>query len=219
MSLGTNIRRLRLAAGLRTQKACADLLDIPQPQLSDWENDRYASLELRNVLKLAKLFHCSVDELLAGVDSDYDRILWRDAAPAVETWPDIAVVAQGVARPERTLPNTRGEERPGIVGWLPRPADVDDPNAYAVRIRDESMRPAYRPNMIAIVSPEREVRDGDEVYVQLARGECWVRRARRVQDGYVLEPYNPACVACFAGHNEIGAMHVIVYSRRRGLER
>lgn len=44
VSLGQNIKRLRIAAGLSTQRALADRLHVPQPQVSDWENDRYGTL-------------------------------------------------------------------------------------------------------------------------------------------------------------------------------
>ena len=75
MSLGTNIRRLRSLAGLRTQTELAELLGVPQSQVAEWEHDRYACLAVSNLIKLAKAFHCSVDDLLAGVDPDYDRVL------------------------------------------------------------------------------------------------------------------------------------------------
>ena len=42
VSLGKNIKRLRTMVGLRTQKAFAELLGLPQSQVSDWENNRYA---------------------------------------------------------------------------------------------------------------------------------------------------------------------------------
>ena len=108
-----------MAAGLRTQKALAEQLGIPQPQLSDWENDRYAVLEIQNLIMLAKVFHCSVDALLAGVDRDYDRIAERGAgrAPTVVSWPDIAVVAEGDALPDGITRRMNAEtERRGRLG-------------------------------------------------------------------------------------------------------
>ena len=52
----------------------ASFYGIPQSQVSDWENNRYTVLEISTLIKLAKVFHCSVDELLAGVDPDYDVV-------------------------------------------------------------------------------------------------------------------------------------------------
>ena len=193
VSLGKNIKRLRTMVGLRTQKALTELLGIPQSQVSDWENNRYTVLEIYTLIKLAKVLHCSVDELLAGVDPDYDWIRQGGAVGAVpaERWPDIPVVAEGDTLPDGITWDERAQERPEVLWWLSRPGDLDDPKAYGIQIRGDSMLPAYRPNMIAIVSPELEVRAGDEVYVQLASGECLVR---------LLHTSRASCIPSFCQH-------------------
>lgn len=219
MSVGKNIKRLRTVMGLRTQKALADLLGAPQSQVSDWENDRSAAPEISSLIKLAKAFHCSVDELLSGVDPDYDRIREGGAAGAVPArpWTDIIpVVAEGDALPDGIAWEEREQARPAVLEWLSRPGDLVDPNAYGIRIRGDSMLPAFRPNMIAIVSPALAVRAGDEVYVELASGECLVRLLHTSRKGYILRPYNPAHHVRLVGQSEIEAMHVIVYSRSIG---
>ena len=217
MSVGKNIKQLRTVMGLR-QKAFAELLGTPQPQVSDWENDRFSVLDISSLIKLAKALHCSVDELLAGVDPDYDQIREGGAAGAVpaRTRSDIAVVAEGDALPDGIAWNEREQERPAVVGWLSRPGDLVDPNAYGIWIRGDSMLPAFRPNMIAIVSPALAVRDGDEVYVQLTSGECLVRLLHTSANGYILQPYSPAHHVRLVGQGKIEAMHVIVYSRSIG---
>ena len=101
------------------------------------------------------------------------------------------MIAEGDAFPARRV---RGQEPAEIVQRLPRPGDLQDPRAYGVRIRGDSMLPAHRPAMamVAIVSPRCRVRDGDEVYVHLVSGERLVRVVHTVEGGFVLEPYNPA---------------------------
>lgn len=71
-SVGSNIRRLREAAGYRTQGAFAKALRVPQSRLSDWENDRYGIPEPANLLKIATVLRISIDALLDGVDQAYD---------------------------------------------------------------------------------------------------------------------------------------------------
>ena len=224
VSLGQNIKRLRWEAGLQTQKALADLLGVPQPQVSDWENDRYAVLETLTLVKIAKGLRCSVDQLLAGIDPDYDRV--REAAVAaghqpanagspIEALADVPVVAEGETVPEGVTPADR--ERAGIAQWIQRPGDLRDPNAYGVQIRGDSMVPAHRPGSIAIVSPDRRVQDGDEVYVRFPSGECLVRLVYGIHGGYMLQTYNHAHPARFVKPKEIHSMHVILYSRRRDL--
>ena len=61
--------------------------------------------------------------------------------------------------------------------------------------RGDSMLPAHRPAMVAIVSPGCRVRDGDEVYAHLVSGERLVRVVHPVTGGFVLEPYNRAYTA------------------------
>ena len=82
VSLGQNIKRLRNVAGIPTQRALADRLHVPQPQVSDWENDRYGTLETQTLMKLAKVLRCSIDQLLDGVDPEYDKV--REAREAVD---------------------------------------------------------------------------------------------------------------------------------------
>ena len=224
MSVGRNNKRLRSAAGIQTQKELAHLLRVPQPQVSDWENDRYAVVETPTLLKIAKGLRCSVDQLLAGVDPDYDRVREARAAAdvalarvdfSVERPTEIPVVVEGDLSPEG-LTWTKGT-RPtaDIELWVSRPGDLLDPKAYGVRVSGDSMVPVHRPPMIAIVSPSRRMQSGDEVYVQLASGECLIKLAHRTRSGYVLESYNHAYPARVVNERDVMGMHVIVYSRRR----
>ena len=208
MSVGRNIKRLRLEAGIWTLRAFAQRLGVPDPQLSEWENDRYAMLSVPNLLRIAKALCCSVDDLLVGVDPEYDR-----ARRVVRAPPAMPVVVEGEASPGDRAPDDPGGQRSAALAWMPRPADISDPDAYAVRILSDSMVPAYRARMIAIVSPRCLVRDGDEVYVGLASGEWLVRLARPARRGCMLEPYNLTHPPRFADRQEILAMHVVVYSR------
>ena len=224
MSLGQNIKRLRVAAGISTQRALAERLHVPQPQVSDWENDRYGTLETPTLMKLAKVLRCTIDQLLNGVDPDYDQV--REAREAVDTEPgridygtdaagSIPLVAEGSAAPAGT-PWQKGALPPGeIERWIPRPRDVEDASAYGVHVRGDSMAPAYPPHTIAIVSPDRRLQDGDEAYVQLAPDERLIRLVRKTRGGYVLESYNHVYPARVVTRKDVLAMHVILYSRRR----
>ena len=223
MSLGQNIKRLRIAAGISTQRALSDRLHVPQPQVSDWENDRYGTLGTQTLMKLAKALRCSIDELLDGVDPDYDQV--REAREAIDVEPkridfgtdttrNIPVVAEGAAAPAGTA-WAKGAPPGDVEGWIPRPRDVADENAYAVRVRGDAMAPAYPPHTIAIVAPGRRVQDGDEAYVQLAPDERLIRLVRRTRGGYLLESYNHMYPARVVAQKDVLFMHVILYSRRR----
>ena len=224
MSVGQNIKRLRIAAGISTQRALADRLHVPQPQVSDWENDRYGILETNTLMKLAKVLRCTLDQLVNGVDPDYDQV--REAREAIDAEPrridyatdtagSIPLVAEGSAAPAGTAWQDDAPPPGEIERWIPRPRDVEDASAYGVHVRGDSMAPAYPPHTIAIVSPDRRVQDGDEAYVQLAPDERLIRLVRKTRGGYVLESYNHGYPARVVARKDLLSMHVILYSRRR----
>lgn len=73
-TIGENIRKLRVAAGYRHQGEFAKRVGVPQSRLSDWENDRYKTIDTPSLLKLAKAIGCPIGALLHGVDADYDVV-------------------------------------------------------------------------------------------------------------------------------------------------
>lgn len=129
---------------------------------------------------------------------------------------DIPVVAEGEATPNGSLFWTdEGVLKSDVEDRISRPRDVTDPKAYGVKVRGDSMLPVFRPGMTLIVSPNLPVHDGDEVYVQLLTGERLIKIARRVAGGWLLESTNPVYEPRFVKKSEIGAMHTVIYARRR----
>jgi transcriptional regulator with XRE-family HTH domain/SOS-response transcriptional repressor LexA len=53
--------------------------------------------------------------------------------------------------------------------YIAAPADLDDPNAFGVRVYGDSMEPRYHEGDVVIVSPAREVRSGDDCFVRYTR--------------------------------------------------
>jgi SOS-response transcriptional repressor LexA len=178
----------------------------------------------------ARWRNSSIDDLLEDVDPDYERMKARDPARAdVEDdivdvsgykKDDIPVIAEGDASPQPGLFWDDTGLKADVEDRISRPFDVRDPRAYGVRVRGDSMAPAYRPGMVLVISPNTPVRDGDEVYVQLLDGERLLKVARRMPGGWLLESINPAYEARFVKRSEIGAMHPVLWARRkRSLQR
>lgn len=65
--MGEEIKRRRIAAGL-SQKALAAKLGVAQSMVSCWETGENAP-NIKNAVALAKIFGCTVDDLLGG-DAD-----------------------------------------------------------------------------------------------------------------------------------------------------
>lgn len=72
-TFGDNVRRLREAVGLKGVEL-AERVGVTPPVVSAWENNRTGLPETPTVLKLAKALGVSVEELLDGIDQDYDRV-------------------------------------------------------------------------------------------------------------------------------------------------
>lgn len=129
---------------------------------------------------------------------------------------DIPVLGEGQASPQGSIHfDEGGASAHQADDWVARPPDVKDPTAYGVRVRDDSMVPAYRPGMIAIVSPNTPLADGDEACVHLRSGERLIKIVRRIHEGYILESANPAYPARHVTDTEVMAIHTIVYAKRK----
>ena len=66
MSLGENIKNLRVASGL-TQKTFAEKMQTTQQRVSEWECDRIEP-SLYNVIKMLKVLDVTFEELTEGLD-------------------------------------------------------------------------------------------------------------------------------------------------------
>ncbi|WP_179395234.1 helix-turn-helix transcriptional regulator [Lacticaseibacillus absianus] len=81
MIIGEQLRQARTAAGM-SQEQLAEVVSVSRQTVSNWENSRsYPDIE--RVMRLAELYHLSLDELLRG-----DRQMvksWLDATDVVKT--------------------------------------------------------------------------------------------------------------------------------------
>lgn len=60
-----------------------------------------------------------------------------------------------------------------------------DPNAYAVRVRGDSMHPRYRAGEFVIVEPNIEPQEGDDVVVVCANGRKMLKQLNWRRDGEI----------------------------------
>ena len=67
INLGNKIRELRVNKGL-TQEQLATALNLSPQAISKWENDQ-AEPDIATVLKLAQIYHISLDLLLTGKEA------------------------------------------------------------------------------------------------------------------------------------------------------
>ena len=64
--------------------------------------------------------------------------------------------------------------------------------AYAVRVHDTSMSPAFEPGYVLHVDPTRPVRPGDNIVIQTVDGQAFIKRlVRRTERVIICEQFNP----------------------------
>lgn len=216
-TFGQNLQRLRERAGFIVSKL---------------ENDQQGLPEGPTLIRLAKVLKCSVDELLEGVDADYQTMLIERAKAAEaavgeadkhEAEPidedvrnfqpdDIPLIQEGDASPEGLVWD--GEAmRLSEAPRTSRPYDFRESGAYAVVLRGDSMEPLLKRGMRLIISPTQRVTDGDLVYAQLRSGERLAKIATRQANGWLLTSANPSYPPRFVTVDEIEHIHKVAYVR------
>jgi phage repressor protein C with HTH and peptisase S24 domain len=223
-TVGQNLKRIREGQE-RDQKEVAAAMGVPQSQLSNWENDRYQSIDTKTLFRLAKAYRCSVEELLEGVDDQYDAEkegrrqaqTVEDIAYDVSSYKknDIPVIGEGDASPDGVFWDPEGKPLIHVEDWMSRPNDaaVRDPSCYAIVVRGDSMEPLIKRGHRLIISPNIPVSDGEVAYVHLKSGERLVKVVYKTADGWVLESYNRDYPPRFVSRTEVAAIHRVAYHR------
>ena len=76
VGITANLKRLLDQPKYRRQQGeLAKRIGAKPSQLSDWKNGRYADLRISNIIALAKEFGVSVEDIIRGEDSQYDRVV------------------------------------------------------------------------------------------------------------------------------------------------
>lgn len=93
---------------------------------------------------------------------------------------------------------------------------TNDPNAYAVRVRGDSMHPRYRAGEFVIVEPNIEAQEGDDVVVACTNGKKMLKQLNWRRDGEIQllsinNGYGPLTVY----EHEIQAIQLVAGRARR----
>jgi transcriptional regulator with XRE-family HTH domain len=217
-TFGENLRRVRKAANLSAREL-ATRVGVTPPVMSKWETQKGLP-EGPTLLKLAKALSVSIDELLAGVDPEYDMVREERARYGVsgdtaQPRHPIPILVEGDAPPEGLTWDADGAPLFHVDEWGSRPGDVRDPRAYLVVVRSEAMEPMIKRGMRAVIAPNEPVADGDLACVHLRAGERLVRAVQHdaAQRGWLLESYNPSARTRFVPDADVAMVHKVAYVR------
>ena len=199
---GQNLRRLRLGRGWTLEKL-AEMVDSSPQYISAIEGGK-RGLGVNLLTRLCNVFNVEAAEFTMAGDN---------AKSVPPPSGEIAVISMVNGGPAGFYENPFADG--GGFRYIKRPYDVTDPSAYAVEVRGDSMTPRYESGEMVIASPEKEVRNGDYVVVQLANGEMAIKRIKFHNGMVVLSSVNPTVEAWICKPEEILAYHKVVWKKER----
>ena len=89
--------------------------------------------------------------------------------------------------------------------------ELDDPNAFALRLSGDSLEPRYSDGDIAIVSPNRHWRQGGLVVAKTEGDSCACKYIRTHDQTVVLSPGNPQYSPTVRHVSELKWVYPVVY--------
>lgn len=172
MGLPENIRRYRELAGL-DQVQLAKLLNRTNGAVSQWESGR-ATPRMPTLNKLASILGVSLSQLMGEIDIESPR-------PSDSVKLPVAVAGHAGEFSD--------EPEPGEVVDVPMSVleEINDPDAYIIRIRGNCMNRRFADGTNAIASPRTEPRNGDAVVAEY-NGELIVRQFFKGASTLILSP-------------------------------
>lgn len=99
--------------------------------------------------------------------------------------------------------------------FIPRPMNIKDPLAYALRIstiNGDSMYPSFKPHEVLIVSPVAPVFNNDKVIVKLKDGQVMFKIYKCKEDHIELHSVNPAYKPVVITSRDLALMHKVMGS-------
>jgi SOS-response transcriptional repressor LexA len=111
---------------------------------------------------------------------------------------------------------TDGDYQAGFAEeYVPAPADLNDRNAFALRIAGDSMSPRFRDGDIVICSPRRPAENGDAVVAKVNAGETTCKIYYLDGRNVILSPVNSRYSAQVYPVEEIKWIYPVVICQRR----
>ena len=208
VQIGEKIKRLRSFRGL-TCAELAERIGCTRPYLSAVENGRYPA-STKILRKLNQALNVTVDYFTMpgepGIEettSYYTKERLKEetgqqlvgaAAPAS--------LRAGDPTTTRRIPvvKLRSTGRPTIefedfptgteTDYTDCPTDVNDANAFALRMDNDAMIPVIPQGATMVVAPNLTLKDGHPVIAKLATGEIFCRSYQAKGGQVILAPYN-----------------------------
>lgn len=95
-----------------------------------------------------------------------------------------------------------------------RPEDVNDPNAYAIEVDDNSMEPFIKPGHSLLCTTDSKPKNGDYVVVHLVSGEITVKEFHDNNKNILLKGINPLDDPILLEAKDVRVIHKVKWIKR-----
>ena len=201
----------------------AEYLGVHPSQISTYKDGQSPSLS--RCLQIARFFGEPPERIVALVDKTAE---WRQLRAIVAG--DIASTGEAEPSPAR-LPLVGTAQADGVElafdytdqgfppgaadEFLSAPAELADPNAYALLIRGDGMEPLLREGDRVVVSPAQPFVPRRLHVVRARDGRAWLRLVERHGDTYSLLSINPAYPPVYLHADDLAWLHSVTSIRFR----
>lgn len=181
MSINKRIKERRLALGLSSHKALADLVGVTWQTVQQWEKEGGTAPNRNRIEAVAAALGVSAEWLRTGntgyltpeKDLPAFDVNVTPVAKGVRPIPVISAIQAGAMR-EITVPYAAGQ------GYATIYVDSDYSQwAFGLAIEGDSMLPEFRPGDIVIIEPEWEPRPGEYVAAKNGHEEATFKKYRQ----------------------------------------
>lgn len=168
-TVGERIHALRKSKNL-SQVILAKKVGVSNAAISQWERSE-TEPKGDNLMSLAAALECSPSHLLYGNAIDENITYVGKVRPGL-----VPVVGDAVLGVDGMIDMVeyRG-------GWLK--IYSDDPNAYGLRVRGDSMWPRIQSGEFVLIEPGTTTHPGDEVFVRTSEGHNMIKVLNYTREG------------------------------------
>jgi phage repressor protein C with HTH and peptisase S24 domain len=212
--LSANLEFLLAARGM-SQQELARASRISLNTINRWCNGRSSRPSPAKLGAAASVLGVTFREL---VHEDLTDRAGGMAAHVTEEQPDVFPVDVGrrvplVSDVPAGDPMEIFDDHPVGHGWdmVVCPAELTDPNAFALRLSGDSLEPRFNDGDIAIVSPNHPWREGSLVVAKISGDSVTCKYVRTRDNTVTLSPGNPQYSPRILDRSEVRWVYPVVY--------
>ena len=186
-NLGRNIKALRDKEGV-TQTELADILEITQTTVSNWETGGKQPRSKDLVSRICDTFSVTKQDLYGFNDGLYAKLHGLTEAPAGAIAPKASNSAFLPLRGKVHAGDPQDPENLDGMVELPASVAANHPHAYFLEVMGDCMDKVYPEGCLILVDPDRMPADGSIAAVSIDGTDYVMRRLHKGASSMMLSP-------------------------------